>query len=90
MLSDWRDTLDGMVWHELLLPFIGVKKLHIGSSLALIRELSQTLEPDAGGLLLPELQELKIPLATKLATNAFSMFMKIRESMGRLVVLNPL
>jgi hypothetical protein len=90
MLSDWRDTLDGMVWHELLLPFIGVKKLHIGSSLALIRELSQTLEPDAGGLLLPELQELKIPLATKLATNAFSMFMKTRESMGRLVVLNPL
>jgi hypothetical protein len=34
MPSNWENTFDNMLWHELLLPFIGVKKLHIGRSLA--------------------------------------------------------
>ncbi len=35
MSSDWENTLDSMLWHGLLLPFIGVRKLHVGSSLTL-------------------------------------------------------
>ena len=35
MPSDWENTLDNTLWHELLSLFIGVKKLHIGSSLTL-------------------------------------------------------
>jgi hypothetical protein len=88
MLSDWENTLDGRVWHELLLPFIGVKRLNIGSSLTL--GLSRTLESDAGGSLLPELQELQVPLEINSATNAFSVFMKTREFVGHPVVLGPL
>jgi hypothetical protein len=82
--SGWEVTLDSTMWHELLLPFIGVKKLHIGSSLTL--KLSEALESVDGGLvleLLPELQELEVPLKIDHATNAFSMFMKTRESVGR-------
>ena len=33
MRSGWEDTLDSMAWLELLLPLIGVKKLHVGFSL---------------------------------------------------------
>jgi hypothetical protein len=61
-----------------------VKKLNIGSSLTL--ELSKALESvDEGSVLelLPALQELEVPLKIDRATNAFSMFMKIRESVGR-------
>jgi hypothetical protein len=85
MSLDWEDTLDSMLWHELLLPFIGVKKLHIGSLLTL--ELSEALQPDAGGSvleLLPELQELEVQLEIN---EAFSAFVEIRESMGRPVRL---
>lgn len=56
MAEDWENTLDSLVWHELLLPFIGVKKLHVGSLLTF--ELSQAMESAVGGLvfeLLPEL-----------------------------------
>ena len=84
MSSDWENTLDNVAWHELLLPFIGVKKLHIGSSLTL--ELSKALESVDEGLvleLLPELQELEVPPKIDRATDAFSMFMKTRESVGR-------
>ena len=84
MLSDWENTLDNVAWQELLLPFIGVKKLHIGSSLTL--ELSKALESVDEGLvleLLPQLQEFEVPLKIDLATDAFSMFMKTRESVGR-------
>ena len=88
MPSDWENTLDSMLWHELLLPFIGVKKLHIGSSLTL--ELSQALESVAGGLvleLLPELQELEVQLEIDDAKKAFSAFVETRESVGRPVHL---
>ena len=88
MPSDWEKTLDGTLWVELLLPFDGVKKLHIGSSLAL--ELSQALQLDAGGLvleLLPELQELQAELKIEHAQNAFSVFVETRASVGRPVHL---
>ena len=88
MPSDWKNTLDNTLWRELLSPFIGVKKLHIGSSLTL--ELSQALESDAGELvleLLPELQELEVQLEIGQARNAFSVFLETRESVGRLVYL---
>ena len=66
MPSDWESALEDVPWHELLLPFIGVKKLHIGSSLTL--ELSRALRSGAGGLILPELQELDVSLKTDDAT----------------------
>jgi hypothetical protein len=77
-----ENTLNNMLWHELLLPFIGVKKLHIGSSLTL--ELCRALVSVAGRLvleLLPELQEVDIqPIV---GFEAFSGFVKTRESIGR-------
>ena len=88
MPSDWENTLENTAWHELLLPFIGAKKLKIVSSLTL--ELSNALESVDGELvleLLPALEELEVlreaPLKIDRATNAFSMFMKTRESVGR-------
>ena len=87
MPSDWEDALDNMLGHELLLPFIGVKKLHIGRSLVL--EVSQALHSVPGELaleLLPELQELEVEpeinYAKNLAKNPFFGFVKTRESVG--------
>ena len=88
MPPGWEETLDDMLWHELLLPFTGVKKLHIGSSLTF--ELSQALESVAGGLVLdflPELQELDVQLVIDHAKNAFSAFVETRESENRPVHL---
>jgi hypothetical protein len=88
MRSEWENTLDNMLWHDLLLPFIGVKKLQISSSLTL--ELSQALQsvPEALTLeLLPELQEIDVQLEIDDAKKAFSVFLKTRESFGRPVVL---
>ena len=84
MPSDWKNTLDDTLWHDLLLPFTGVKKLRIGSSLTF--ELSQALDSVAGGLvleLLPELQALEIELEMDQAKTAFSVFIETRESVGR-------
>ena len=84
MLSGWGNTLDSFMWHELLLPFIDVKKLRIGTSLTL--ELSQALGSVAGRLvleLLPDLQDLEGRLEIDPAKNALSSFLKIRESVGR-------
>ena len=81
MPSDWENTRDDKQWHELLLPFIGVKKLHIGPSLTL--ELSRALESLTEGLVLPELKELEVPREIDLLTDAFSTFMKTRDSVGR-------
>ena len=84
MPSNWENILDSMMWHELLLAFTGVKRLHVGSSLT--REFSQALESVSGELaleLLPGLQELKVPLMFDNATRAFSSFMKFRESVDR-------
>ena len=82
--SDWENTLDNIVWHELLLPFIGVKKLHIGYSLIL--ELSRALgsvpEEFVPGFL-PELQELGVQFEINHAIKLFYLFVETRESMGR-------
>ena len=81
MQSDWESALEDVPWHELLLPFIGVKKLRIGSPLTL--ELSQALESHAGGLVLLELQELDVSLKIDGVTNALTAFIETRESVGR-------
>ena len=90
MQSDWEITRDDKQWHELLLPFISVKKLRIGRSLTL--ELSRALESLTEGLvlkLLPELKELEVLHKIDLPTDAFSKFMEIRETVGRPVVRRP-
>ena len=79
---DLENPPDNTLWHELLLPFVGVKKLHIGSSLTL--GLSQALDSVAGGLvleLLPELQELEIQPIEEFG--AFSRFVETRKFIGR-------
>ena len=88
MPSDWENTLDDTLWHELLLPFVSVKKLHIGSSLAL--KLAQALGSEAGELVLPKLQKLEVSLKIDLAQDAFSSFIEIRELIGHPVHLDPL
>ena len=88
MPSDWENTLDSMLWHELLLPFIRVKKLHIGPLLTL--ELSQALHSVPAELdleLLPELQELEMQPWIYHAKDAISGFVQTRESMGRPVLV---
>ena len=88
MPSDWKSVLDDTLWHELLLPFIGVKKLHIGSSLTF--ELSRALESVSGGLvleLLPGLTEVEVQLTIDHAKNALPTFIETRESVSRPVDL---
>ena len=88
MPSDWEDALDNMLGYELLLPFIGVKKLHIGPSLTL--GLSQALHSVPGELvleLLPALQEFEVQLEIDHAKNMFSAFIETRKSVGRTVTL---
>jgi hypothetical protein len=88
MRSDWENTLNSMLWHGLLLPFTGVKELHIGSSLTL--ELSKALQSVPEGLdleLLPELQELDVQLEINDAKKRFSAFLNTRGSLGRPVAL---
>ena len=83
MPSDWENTLDSTMWHELLLPFIGVTKLQIGSSLT--AELSRALKSVAGGCvleLLPVLQEITVSLNIDHAKDAFSAFVEAREFVG--------
>ena len=80
---DWESALDSILWHELLLSFIGVKKLNISSSLT--RGLSQALQSVDKGLvmeLLPDLQELWVHPEIDHATYSFSLFVKSRESVG--------
>lgn len=79
---------DNTLWHELLLPFRGVKELHIGS--ALTYELADALKSDAAnvGLFLPSLQDLRSQLRTNDAYNAFSAFIETRERAGRRVHLS--
>jgi hypothetical protein len=84
MPLDWENILDSVLWHELLLPFIKVKKLCIGSLLTL--ELSRALESVAGGLvleLLPDLQELEIQGEIDHAKKSFSGFVETRQSVDR-------
>ena len=86
MPSDWENTLDNMFWHGLLLPFVRVKRLHIGSSLAL--KLAQALRSEAGGFVLPALRVLEVSLEFNFAQMAFSSFIKTRKSMGHSVYLS--
>ena len=79
MPSKWGHTLDNTLWHELLLPFVSVKKLHIGSSL--VAKLARALRLEVGGLVLPELQELEVSLKIDLAQIVFSSFIKSRKFM---------
>jgi hypothetical protein len=91
MPSNWENALDNIAWHGLLLHFVGLKKLCIGSSLT--PELSKALELADEGLVLvplPELQEPEVPLKIDHATNAFSMFMKTRESVSRPIHIHRL
>jgi hypothetical protein len=93
MPSDWESRLDSMLWHDLLLPFIAVKRLRLTSSLTL----SQALESLVGGLaleVLPELQELEVQLDMRHLTSlihradkVFSAFVESRKSVGRPVHL---
>ena len=88
MPSNWDDSVDSTLWHGLLLPFKGVKKLQIGLPITL--ELSDALKPDAAELalnLLPELQELEVQLEVNDAKKAFSTFIETRELEGRPVEL---
>ena len=91
MRSGWENTLDSMLCHELLLPFIVVKKLHIGSSLT--HHLSKALQSIPEGLvleLLPGLQELDVQLEIDDARKLFSAFLNSRGSLGRPVALSVL
>ena len=86
--SGWENTLDSILWHELLLPFIGVKRLRVSSSLT--RELFQALHSVTRELaleLLPELQDLHVKADSTPVKKALSLFVKTRESVGRPVRL---
>ena len=90
MPSEWQsDAVDSIVWHELLLPFVGVRKLHVdGSTLAL--ELFSALEADDAGLvpeLLLELVEIEVDLEDKHTNNSFAGFVEARQLAGRPVYL---
>jgi hypothetical protein len=87
--SDPEHAPDSTLWHDLLLPFRGVKKLHIGS--ALTYDLADTLKSDAANALildlLPSLQDLGVRLKANIAYNAFSAFIETRERAGHRVQL---
>ena len=85
---DGENGLDSTLWHGLLLPFGGVRRLHIDS--ALTSELSDALKHEAAGMvleLLPHLQDIEVQLEIDDAYNAFSTFIETRERGGRLVHL---
>ena len=84
MPSGWDDALDSILWHGLLVPFSGVKKLQIGSSLTF--QLSETLKSDPAELgpsFLPELQQLEVRLEVNDANKGFSTFIETRGREGR-------
>ena len=86
---DWQDEVDAMMWHGLLWPFSGVKKLRIGYPLA--SELSNALESDDAGLvlgLLPELEELEAQVELGHVSKAFETFIDARQLAGRHVRLS--
>ena len=88
MPSDWENTLDNILWIELLLLFTGMRKLHIGFSLIL--EVSRALGSVAGEFVLeflPELQELGVQFEINHAIKLFHLFVEARESVGRPVQL---
>ncbi len=90
--EDWQDAVDDIaVWHGILRPFDGVKKLRIGHPLAL--ELSNALESDNVELvavLLPELHELRARVEIGHARNAFAAFIDTRRRAGCPILLSVL
>jgi F-box-like len=79
-----NDAVDRVVWHELLEPFSGVKRLHVGGTLA--QKLSSALNADNSGLipdLLPELQEIVSGPIDSRTYNAFTAFLGVRRFAGR-------
>ncbi|KAI0289021.1 hypothetical protein BC826DRAFT_644191 [Russula brevipes] len=88
--SDGQNALDSVMWHELLRPFNGVRRLGVSNHLA--EELSCALDADDAGLipwLLPELQELGLNDAYPRVEAAFAAFLNARQSVGRPVNLLP-
>ena len=87
--SDWQNDVDDMVWHELLGPFNGVKKLCIGYPFA--SEFSSAMQSDDPQLvlgLLPELQELEAELEVAETDEAFAVFIEARQLASRPVRLS--
>jgi len=87
--SDWRNEVDALMWHGLLWPFHGVKKLCVGYPLA--SELSNALESDDAGLvlgLLPELEELEAQVELEHVNKAFETFIDARQLAGHHVRLS--
>ena len=80
--SEGQNAVDSVVWRELLLPFIGVKKLRIGHN-ALAFELSCSLDPGLIPELLPDLRELEVHLEARQANEAFSAFIDARQQADR-------
>ena len=71
-------AIDGVTWHGLLRPFIGVKKLYVGHEL--LEELSRALELDEVGLdpgFLGNLQSIRA------RRNLFASFIDARQLVGR-------
>ena len=81
--TQWQNgEIDGTTWHELLLPFVGVKRLQICAAIS--DELSRALEVDEIGLFpefLPRLQVLRYPRGN--ANDLFSSFLDARQTTGR-------
>ena len=87
--SDWRNEVDALMWHALLWPFHGVKKLCVGYPLA--SELSNALESDDAELvlgLLPELEELEAQVELEHVNKAFETFIDARQLAGHHVRLS--
>ena len=93
ILAEWQNgAVDGVAWHELLRPFIGVNTLRVCR--ALVRELSCALRIDDVGLdpgLLPSLRELIPDISGRHTDDSFASFIDACQVAGRPVriVLPP-
>lgn len=81
---DEQNDIDGVAWHDLLVPFGNVKKLCIGYLLA--SKLFTAMESEHAKLvlgLLPELQELEVKLGIAHADTAFAALVNARRLANR-------
>jgi F-box-like len=90
--SKWQGEVESTVWHDLLLPFNGVKKLCIDPALS--SELASALPPDDEGpgsfpLLLPKLGELELEIEIRIAKNPFAPFINARRLPGHSMLVSP-
>ena len=90
MPSEWQNgEIDGTTWHELLRPFVGVRKLSVCNSL--LGEFSRALQVgDAGSDpgLLPCLRELECLPKGVYKPEQFDPFIDARRVAGRRVLLS--